>query len=121
VPTAHHGRRPISMPTAEPMPTAIWPVPTPSYADGDVPTVAVGTGYADGIFSCADGRRPSAPCLRPVVKEEHQNGYSTWFQQCQHYITIFSLLFLSLQTSKCLSDLMLRNHFPSDLLPNVSS
>jgi hypothetical protein len=42
-------------------------VPTPAYADGDVPTVAVGTDCADGIFSCADGYRPSAPCLRPVV------------------------------------------------------
>jgi hypothetical protein len=26
-------------------------------ADGDVPTVAIGTDYAGGIFSCADGRR----------------------------------------------------------------
>jgi hypothetical protein len=43
VPTAHHGRRPIAMPTAKPVPTVIWPVPTPAYADGDVPTVAVGT------------------------------------------------------------------------------
>jgi hypothetical protein len=51
VPTAHHGRRPIAMPTAKPMPMAIWPMPTLAYADGDVPTVAIGTDYADGIFS----------------------------------------------------------------------
>jgi hypothetical protein len=57
VPTAHHGRRPIAVPTAEPVLTAIWPVSTPSYANGDVPTVAIGTDYADGIFSCADGHR----------------------------------------------------------------
>jgi hypothetical protein len=30
-------------------------VPTPVYPDDDVPTVAVGTDRADGIFSCADG------------------------------------------------------------------
>jgi hypothetical protein len=52
MPTAHHGRQPIA--TAE-------PVPMPSYAEGDVPTVAVGTDYADG-------RRPSTPCPRPVVR-----------------------------------------------------
>jgi hypothetical protein len=56
------------MPTAKPVPTAIWPVPTPAYADGDVPTVAVGTDCADDIFSYADGYRPSAPCLLPVVR-----------------------------------------------------
>jgi hypothetical protein len=28
VPTAHHGRRPIAVPTAEPIPTAIWPMST---------------------------------------------------------------------------------------------
>jgi hypothetical protein len=55
------------MPMAKPVPMAIWPVPTPAYADGNMPTVAVGTDCADGIFSCADGYRPSAPCLRPVV------------------------------------------------------
>jgi hypothetical protein len=58
------------MPTAKPVPTAIWPVSMPAYADGDVPTVAVGTDCADdadGIFSYADGYGPSAPCLRPVV------------------------------------------------------
>jgi hypothetical protein len=43
-------------------------MPTPAYADGDVPTVTVGTNCADGIFSCADGYMPSAPCLRPVVQ-----------------------------------------------------
>jgi hypothetical protein len=67
VPTTHYDRRPIAMPTAKLMPTAIWSVPTPAYTDGDVPTVAIGTDCADGIFSCADGYRPSAPCLRPVV------------------------------------------------------
>jgi hypothetical protein len=67
VPTAHNGRRHSYRPTAKSVPTAIWSVPTPAYADGDVPTVAVGTDCADGIFSCADGYRPSAPCLRPVV------------------------------------------------------
>jgi hypothetical protein len=30
-------------------------MPTPSCVDGDVPTVAIGTNYADGIFSGADG------------------------------------------------------------------
>jgi hypothetical protein len=67
VPTAHHGRRPKAMPTAKPVPTAIWPVPTPAYADDDMPTVAVGTDCANDIFSCANGYRPSVPCLRPVV------------------------------------------------------
>jgi hypothetical protein len=38
-----------------------------AYVDGDVSTVAVGTDYVDGIFSCADGRRLSAPCLSRVV------------------------------------------------------
>jgi hypothetical protein len=71
VPTAHHGRRPIAMPMAKPVPTVIWPVPTPAYADSDVPMVVVGTDCADGIFSCADGYRPSAPCLRPVVVRRH--------------------------------------------------
>jgi hypothetical protein len=33
------------------MPTA-KPVPTPAYADGDVPTMAVGIEFADDIFSC---------------------------------------------------------------------
>jgi hypothetical protein len=46
--TAHHGRQPIAVPTV------IWPVTTSSYANGDVPTVAIGTDYANGIFSCAD-------------------------------------------------------------------
>jgi hypothetical protein len=41
----------LAVPTAEPVPTAIWPVPTPSYTDGDVPTVAVSTDYADSTFS----------------------------------------------------------------------
>jgi hypothetical protein len=36
-------------------------VPTPAYADGEVPTITVGTAYADGISGCADGRRSSAP------------------------------------------------------------
>jgi hypothetical protein len=49
VPMAHHGRRPIAMPMVKPVPTAIWPMPT----------VAVGTDCADGIFSCADGQSVS--------------------------------------------------------------
>jgi hypothetical protein len=40
------------MVTAKPVPTAIWPVPTPAYTDGDVPTVAIGIECADNIFSC---------------------------------------------------------------------
>jgi hypothetical protein len=50
VPTAHHGRRSIAVPTAK-------PVLTPAYTDGDVPTVAI----------YANGRRLSAPYLRPIV------------------------------------------------------
>jgi hypothetical protein len=38
---AHHVRRPIAVPTAEPVPTAIWFVPTPAYTDDDVLTVVV--------------------------------------------------------------------------------
>jgi hypothetical protein len=32
-------------------------VPSPAYTDGEVPTVTVGTAYADGFFGCADGRQ----------------------------------------------------------------
>jgi hypothetical protein len=58
------------MPMVGPVPTVIWPVPTLAYADSEVPTVTddtVDTDYADDIFSCADGRGPSAPCLCLVV------------------------------------------------------
>jgi hypothetical protein len=52
VPMAHHDRRPIAMPMAKPVPTIIWPMPTPTCTDSDVP-MAVGTDCADDIFNCA--------------------------------------------------------------------
>jgi hypothetical protein len=61
MPTTRHGRQPIAVPMAKPVPTAIWPVPTARLFRRR---------YADGgrrIFSCANGSRPSVPCLHPVV------------------------------------------------------
>ena len=42
-------------PSAHLTPTAIWSTPTAGYADGRVPTAAVGTAYADGYIGYADG------------------------------------------------------------------
>jgi hypothetical protein len=67
------------MPTAKPVPTALWPVPTSAYVDGDVPTVVVGTDCADGIFSCADGYSPSTPFLRPLVGQLSNNAITLFF------------------------------------------
>jgi hypothetical protein len=36
---------------AEPVSTVICHVPTPAYADYEVPTVTIGTDYVDGISS----------------------------------------------------------------------
>jgi hypothetical protein len=43
------------MSMAKPVPTVIWHVPTPAYANGDVSTMTVGTDYVGIIFSYADG------------------------------------------------------------------
>jgi hypothetical protein len=64
VPTAHHDRRPKAMPTAKPVPTALWPVPTPAYADGDVPTVAVDTDCANSLGPVV---RTRVQCLATYV------------------------------------------------------
>jgi hypothetical protein len=45
------------MPMAKPVPTALWPVPMPAYADGDVPTAFLAVPTA-------------TPCLRPVVNSQ---------------------------------------------------
>jgi hypothetical protein len=45
---------------------------TPALADGEVLMVTIGTDYADDIFSCAAGRRPSTPCQRAAVVDNQR-------------------------------------------------